>query len=109
MKAFRVFFTRKSLDRHTRLGSFGKVLLEEKSLNHSTKYTGNRSEYRRRKTLDLISMRAKLNSTRSSSCSLHDIVHDEPTERNSSVTPVVECVLTFLLTSRDSETFRVIF
>ena len=43
-------FTRKSLDRHTRLGSFGKVLLEEKSLNHSTKYTGNRSEYRRRPT-----------------------------------------------------------
>ena len=34
---------------------------------------------------DFISMPAKLNSTRSSSCSLHDIVHDEPPERNSSV------------------------
>ena len=28
-------------------------LLEEKSLNHTTKCTGNRSEYRRRNTLDL--------------------------------------------------------
>ena len=44
--------TRKSLDRRTRLVRSAR-LLEEKSLNHSSKCTGNRSEYRRRNTVDL--------------------------------------------------------